>query len=112
MVVLKLVECVPAPVPASYAVRRVQYHVISKIQYWRRRQHVSLDAPLDSETGVTLADLLPDEYRVDPLVMVLAQERLQALAEQFTTRPVRPLTKGQISRCHELHDTALAGVMA
>lgn len=107
--ILTLVERIP-DAPVSFAVQKVRFDTIGRLQYWRRRQHASLDAPLDSETGVTLADLLPDPHRVDPLVMVLAQERLQELAEQFTTRPVRPLTKGQIGRCQEWHETALAEV--
>ncbi len=90
----------------AYVQMSIHNLVIDRIKYARRRRAVSLDEPLLADVSFTLADFLPDPYSVEPLVVVLAQERLAELqsrcheAEHYATR--RMLS--------EMHATALAGV--
>jgi DNA-directed RNA polymerase specialized sigma24 family protein len=58
---------------------RVRLRMIQLSRYTQRREAESLDAPLQAESGITLADLLPSPYSIDPATVVLTRERLQAL---------------------------------
>ncbi len=80
--------------------------VIDKAKYAKKRRAVSLDEPLLDDTSLTLVDLLPDPYRVEPVVVLLAQERLEALASRVAG------AKNYKTRrmLREMHDTALAVV--
>lgn len=63
-----------------YSYNRVRSRIIDKIRYAMRRQAASLDAPINEEEGAaTLADLLPDLDKGEPLAVLIAQERLQEL---------------------------------
>jgi DNA-directed RNA polymerase specialized sigma24 family protein len=80
--------------------------VVDKINYSRKRRAVSLDEPLLDDASLTLADLLPDPYRVEPMLVVLAKERLEALESRVSGAKHH---KTRRMLC-EMHDTALAVV--
>ncbi len=68
----------------GYVAQRVKSRMIDKLRYTQRRCMVSLDAPLsEGKDAGTLADLLPSPYQVEPLTILLAQERLQELSSIF-----------------------------
>ncbi len=60
-----------------YAYVRVRSRIIDRVKYNKRRQAVSLDAPLTDSTPATLADCIPSEYSIDPVRMLVIKERLQ-----------------------------------
>jgi hypothetical protein len=68
----------------GYVAMRVKSRMIDKLRYVQRRQCISLDAPISQEEGaVSLADLLPCPYKVEPLTVLVAQERLQELSSHL-----------------------------
>jgi len=70
----------PKPDLERFSFNRVRSRIINTINYAMRRQAASLDAPLcEGESAVTLADLLPSPYEVEPLAILVAQEHLQEL---------------------------------
>ena len=88
-----------------YVVRSVRNACINKVLYTNRRRMVSLDAPLFDETdGATLADMLPSPYQVEPLTLLLTQERLLELQ----ARMVQSTNYQHVRVVREWHDTALA----
>jgi DNA-directed RNA polymerase specialized sigma24 family protein len=78
--------------------------VIDKVNYAKKRRAVSLDEPLLDT--VSLGDLLPDPYRVEPVMVLLAQERLEALQ----SRVAAAKHHGTRRMLREMHATALAVV--
>jgi DNA-directed RNA polymerase specialized sigma24 family protein len=90
----------------AYVMVSIRNLVREKVKAAKRLRTVSLDEPLLSDVSLTLADLLPDPYSVEPVVVVLAQERLEELqsrvaaAKHYKTRRM----------LGEMHATALAGV--
>lgn len=59
------------------AMRCVRNYTLDLIDYRRYRRHASLDELIGT---TSLADLLPDPYNIDPLLVLLIKERLQELA--------------------------------
>jgi DNA-directed RNA polymerase specialized sigma24 family protein len=89
-----------------YIKASVRNACINKIHYTNQRRMISLDEPLFDETdGATLADMLPSPYVVEPLTLLLTQERLLELRSQFTMQPMN-FQHARVVR--EWHDTALA----
>jgi hypothetical protein len=89
-----------------FAFNRVRSRTLNTIDYLQRRQMASLDAPLESgeQGSASLIDFLPDPYQVEPLTVLLAQERLEALQSQ-----VMAASQAQHARAvREQWDTALA----
>jgi DNA-directed RNA polymerase specialized sigma24 family protein len=98
LVIMRCLQRKPAQAGAlhRYIYVAVRNRIIDTIRYAKRRQAASLDAPLgsqDHQGGVTLADLVPSGYSVDPLCVVLAMERLQAhTSRQRKTQRVQEAT--------------------
>jgi len=90
----------------AYVQISVHNLVIDKVRYARRHEVVSLDEPLLTDASLTLADLLLDPYSVEPVVVVLAQERLMELQSRCSAAK-HPGTRRMLG---ELHATALAGL--
>jgi len=86
-----------------YVIRSVRNACLNKIEYSNRRRSISLDKPLFDD-GTTLADLLPSPYQVEPLTLLLAQERLLELQ----ARMAQPKNSQRARVVREWHDTALA----
>ncbi len=83
---------------------RIYSRILNTFQYVLRRRSASLDAPIsDDEDSTTLADLLPSSYEVEPLAVLVAQERIQELAPMLA-QP-NPSRRRAI---RERFDTALA----
>jgi DNA-directed RNA polymerase specialized sigma24 family protein len=80
--------------------------VIDKVNYAKKRRAVSLDEPLWNDVSFTLGDLLPDPYRVEPVMVLLAQERLEALQSRVASAKHH----GTRRMLREMHATALAVV--
>ncbi|MBV9688518.1 MAG: hypothetical protein JO202_02290 [Ktedonobacteraceae bacterium] len=90
----------------SYVWVSVRNRILTKVKYHRIRQAVSLDAPITADQGnLTLADVLPSPYRVDPLTLVLGRERI----EELLRRPRRKFCQARVVR--ELGETALASLL-
>lgn len=88
-----------------YIVTSVRNACINKVHYTNRRRMISLDEPLFQDAdGATLADMLPSPYQVEPLTLLLAQERLVELQAQFS----QPKNFQHARVMREWHDTALA----
>ena len=66
------------PAVASYCTRQL---IINRWRSAHRHQACSLEAPLTSDTEVSLVDLLPSPYSAQPEYMLLAKERLEELRE-------------------------------
>jgi DNA-directed RNA polymerase specialized sigma24 family protein len=90
----------------AYVAVTMRHLVAYKVKYAEKRRAVSLDEPLSDDVSLTLADLLPDAYTVEPVTVVLARERLDELqvrvsaAKHYQTRRM----------LGEMHATALAVV--
>jgi DNA-directed RNA polymerase specialized sigma24 family protein len=78
--IMRLIDAgTPSQELRRYSYNRVRSRIIDKIKYAMRRQAKSLDAPICDQDNIgTLADLLPDPYRVEPLAILIAQERIEA----------------------------------
>jgi DNA-directed RNA polymerase specialized sigma24 family protein len=88
-----------------YITTSVRNACINKIHYTNRRRTISLDEPLfDESDGATLADMLPSPYVVEPLTLLLTQERLLELRARMT----QPKHFQHARVVREWHDTALA----
>lgn len=59
---------------------QVRHRLMDKAKYLRRRQMVSIDAPVSSDSDITLADVLPSPYSHDPESLLLLKERLKSLS--------------------------------
>lgn len=87
---------------SEYIAVSVKHQVLDKIDYSKRRRTVSLDEPLLDDASLTLLDVLPSPYSTDPLVVLLAQERLGEL------QPLSARHWGTRRMAVELHATAQA----
>ena len=106
--IMRLIDAgTPAQELQRYAYNRVRSRIIDKLKYLRRRQAQSLDAPMfeQGEVGPTLADLLPGLYSHDPLSILLAKARIQALLSHISTLP-----DARAALARELGATALASL--
>ena len=90
----------------AYVSVSVHNLVVDKARYVKKRRAVSLDDVLLDGVSCSLADLLPDSYRVAPETVLLAQERLVELCVKVEA--VRHFGKRRMLR--ELYATAQAGV--
>lgn len=81
--------------------------VVDRAAYAKKRRAVPLDDELLDNVSLSVADFLPDPYRVEPELVVLAQERLVELQQRVES------TKHHGTRrmLRELRETALAGVL-
>ena len=89
----------------EYIAVSVKHQVLDKIDYSKRRRTVSLDEPLLDDASLTLLDVLPSPYAADPLIVLLAQERLDEL------HPSTVHHYGTRRMAVELHATAQAAVL-
>ena len=91
-----------------YVMKSIKNLVLDTIVYTKRHRTVSLDEPLIEDASLTLADLLPSPYCVEPLTIVLARERLEDLRSSVSDGPMHHKTR---RLAVDLHDTALAAVL-
>lgn len=105
--ILRLIDAgTPEHELRRYSYNRIHSRIIDKIKYLTRRHAQSLDAPIDDQEGdVTVGDMLPCHYRVEPLAVLLAQEHLQALLPRIARLP-----RGRVALAQELGATALASL--
>jgi DNA-directed RNA polymerase specialized sigma24 family protein len=91
----------------AFVTTSVRNRIIDLIRYRQRRRALSLDASVTEALGsVTLADLLPSPYYREPIMVVLAKERLAELHQQLQLKR-SPQTMRML---RELEQTALASL--
>ncbi len=107
--ILRLIEAeVPPQKLYQYSYNRVRSRVIDKLKYVRRRVHQSLDIPVFDQNqggGATFGDLIPSPYHVEPLTILLAQERIADLLCHVASLP-----PARVALAQELGATALASL--
>jgi hypothetical protein len=88
----------------QYVRFRVRSRIVDRLRYVSRRVTCSLDALVSEQEGAaTLADLLPSPYCVEPLTILVAQERIQELSPMLIQR-----NPSRARAIRERWDTALA----
>jgi DNA-directed RNA polymerase specialized sigma24 family protein len=92
----------------AYVLMSMHNLVLDTVKRVNKRCAISLDEPLSMDVSLTLADLLPGPYSVEPVVIVLAQERL----EELESSVVAAKHHGTRRMLREMHATALAGIAA
>jgi DNA-directed RNA polymerase specialized sigma24 family protein len=79
--------------PGAVVAHFVEYRIIDRLRYLKRRPSISLDAALTADNNgqddgvTTLADLIPSPYNHEPLELLLCWERLQELAPVVASMP-------------------------
>lgn len=64
---------------------RVRSRIINTLRYKLRHSSLSLDAPVYSDSDLTIADLIPSPYSIDPQFVLVAKELLEELAPSVTS---------------------------
>lgn len=107
--ILRLIDAgIPPQKLYHYSYNRVRSRVIDKLKYVRRRVHQSLDLPISDQNqggGATFGDLIPSPYHVDPLTILLAQERIADLLCHIANLP-----PARAALAQELGVTSLASL--
>jgi DNA-directed RNA polymerase specialized sigma24 family protein len=95
---------------AAYIRSSIKYRLIDKVRYAQRHPALSLDMPIYADQDgnkATLADLLPSPYRVEPLAVILAKERIEAALNHLA---IVRLPNAKAGAARRLAETALASL--